>query len=124
MSIYSDIQTVLDDALHPDVQSYWKKKTGAHAEEYVVYTIGSDSAINADDEPLVRNANITVRYYFKESLLGTSEKRTKAQERADTIVSALESKGYSVPNGPQDIGDVDDIGYGVLLIECYKGRVV
>jgi hypothetical protein len=122
--IYGDIQTVLDTALYPDVLSYWMRKTGADADEYVVYTIDSDDATNADDEPLIRNANVAVRYYFKDSLIGTSTGRTKVQDRVGTIVSALESNGYSVPYGPQNIGDIDDIGYGVLLIECYKGRVV
>ena len=122
--IYGDIQTVLDTALYPDVLSYWMRKTGPDADEYIVYTIDSDEAINADDKPIVRNGNIAVRYYFKDSLIGTSAGRTKVQNRADTIISALESNGYSVPYGPQSIGDVDDIGYGVLLIECYKGRVV
>lgn len=122
--IYGDIQTVLDTALYPDVLSYWLRKTGADADEYIVYTIDSDEATNADDRPLIRNANVAVRYYFKDSLLGTSAGRTKVQNRAGTIVSALESNDYSVPYGPQNIGDIDDIGYGVLLIECYKGRVV
>jgi hypothetical protein len=124
MSVYSDVQTVLDNALYSDVLSYWMRKTGTDADEYVVYTIDSDEATNADDRPLIRNTNIAVRYYFKDSLIGTSAGRTKVQNRADAIVSALESNGYSVPYGPQNIGDIDDIGYGVLLIECYKGRVV
>lgn len=122
--IYGDIQTVLDTALYPDVLSYWMRKTGADADEYIVYTIDSDEATNADDRPLIRNTNIAVRYYFKDSLIGTSSGRTKVQNRVGTIVSALESNGYSVPYGPQNIGDIDDIGYGVFLIECYKGRVV
>ena len=122
--IYGDIQAVLDTALYPDVLSYWLRKTGPDADEYIVYTIDSDEAINADDKPIVRNGNIAVRYYFKDSLIGTSAGRTKVQNRADAIVSALENSDYSVPYGPQNIGDVDDIGYGVLLIECYKGRVV
>ena len=122
--IYSDIQTVLDNALYPDVLSYWLRKTGADADEYIVYTIDSDEATNADDRPLIRNTNIAVRYYFKDSLIGTSAGRTKVQNRASAIISALENNDYSVPYGPQNIGDIDDIGYGVFLIECYKGRVV
>lgn len=122
--IYGDIQTVLDTALYPDVLSYWMRKTGPDADEYIVYTIDSDEATNADDRPLIRNTDIAVRYYFKDSLIGTSAGRTKVQNRADTIISALENNDYSVPYGPQNIGDIDDIGYGVLLIECYKGRVV
>lgn len=122
--IYGDIQTVLDTALYPDVLTYWMRKTGTDADEHVVYTIDSDEATNADDKPWVRNANIAIRYYFKDSLIGTSAGRTKVQNRANAIVLALENSDYSVPYGPQNIGDVDDIGYGVLLIECYKGRVV
>ena len=124
MSVYSDVQTVLDNALYPAVLSYWMRKTGPDADEYIVYTIDSDEATNADDRPLIRNADVAVRYYFKDSLIGTSAGRMKVQSRAGTLVSALESNGYSVPYGPQNIGDIDDIGYGVLLIECYKGRVV
>lgn len=122
--IYGDVQTVLDTALYPDVLSHWLRKAGADADEYIVYTIDSDEAINADDRPLIRNANVAVRYYFKDSLIGTSAGRTKVQNRAETIITALESSDYSVPYGAQNIGDIDDIGYGVLLIECYKGRVV
>ena len=122
--IYSDIQTVLDNALYPDVLSYWLRKTGPDADEYVVYTIDSDEATNADDRPLIRNTNIAVRYYFKDSLITTSAGRTKVQNRAGAIIEALENNGYSVPFGAQSIGDIDDIGYGVFLIECYKGRVV
>lgn len=122
--IYSDIQTALDTALYPDVLSYWMRKTGPDADEYVVYTIDSDEATNADDKPWVRNANIAIRYYFKDSLIGTATGRAKVQNRISVIIDALEVNGYDVPFGPQNIGDIDDIGYGVFLVECYKGRVV
>ena len=122
--IYSDIQAVLDATLYPEVLSYWLRKSGTDANEYIVYTIDSDEAINADDRPLIRNANIAVRYYFKDSLLSTSSGRTKVQNRAEAIIVALEESEYTIPYGAQNIGDIDDIGYGVLLIECYKERVV
>ena len=40
------------------------------------------------------------------------------QEIEELIVSALEGAGFFNVRGPADIGDVDDVGYPVTLIEA------
>jgi hypothetical protein len=122
------VQTVLDSALlSKKIHSHWMRRSGAAdgaADEYVVYTLDGDDALYADDEPIVRNANIAIRYYYRDSYLDTNAGRQKIQERTEAIVAALESNGFAVPYGAFDAGDIDDIGYGTRIIECYYGRVV
>lgn len=129
MSILETVQTVLDDLLSADkVHSHWQRKAktkGQDPDEYIVYTLDGDPVgAYADDKPLMREANISVRYYYRESLTETPAGRSKIEDRAQSIVGALEAAGFSVPQGAFDGGDIDNIGFGVKIIECYFGRVV
>jgi hypothetical protein len=129
MSALETIQTVLDTLLYTDnVHVYWQRRTksaGRDPDEYVVYTLDGDPAsAYADDKPLIREANIAVRYYYRESLTETVAGRAKIESRAQSIVAALEAADFSVPQGAFDAGDIDDIGFCTKIIECYFGRVV
>lgn len=129
MSVLKTLQTVLDTLLYPDnIHVYWQRRTktgGRDPDEYVVYTLDGDPAgAYADDKPLTREANIAVRYYYRNNLIETSAGRDIIEERTQSIVEALEEADFSVPQGAFDGGDIDDIGYGTKIIECYYGRVV
>lgn len=116
------MQTTLDAAL--SIRSYWQRKSGTDANEYVVYTLGGDSAESfADDAPLTKNASVTVRYYYRADLLGTNAGRQAIEARETAIQAALEGAGFVVPNGKFDAGDVDDIGFYVTVFECEYWRV-
>lgn len=121
------LQVTLDTLLYPDgVHAYWqrKAKTG-DPDEYIVYTLDGDPAeFWADDETTIRTANIALRYYYRDTLLGTSAGRKKIRDRAAAIVAALEAAEFDVPNGAFDAGDIDDIGFGTTIIECFYGRAV
>jgi len=123
------IQTVLDTALYDDgVYVYWNKKaeaTGQDPDEYVVYTLSGDSNESfADDAPLVKSASVTVRYYYRNTLLDNYASRNKVKTNENKILEALYSNGFSVPNGAFDGGDIDDIGFSTIIIECEYWRVV
>lgn len=123
--IRSKVQTALDTALHPNVLSYWQRKSGKDADEYIVYTLSGDSTEDyADDSPITQNTSITVRYYYRAGKIGTHTGRESVKAREATIESALKSAGVSFPNGKFDAGDVDDIGYFVTVFECDYWRVV
>jgi len=129
MDIRGLAQTILDNALASDgVYSYWLRKTettGEDPDEYVVYTLDSDPAdAYADNEPLVRNANVAVRYYHRDSMLDTHTGRETIKAREIIIATALEQGGFSLPNGWFDAGDIDDIGFAATVFEGYYGRVV
>lgn len=122
-------QTTLDTALNTDkVRVHWIRKSetdGEDPDEYVVYTLDGDPAdAYADNVPLIRTANVAVRYYYREALLDTAAGRTAVKTREEQIATALEGGGFSLPNGWFDAGDIDDIGYGVTIFEAYIGRVV
>ena len=119
------IQQILDDALYPDVYSFWQRKSGADVDEYVVYTLGGDSNdFHADDNPLVNHANVTVRYYYRAEMLDTYSNRLKVQSRESQIEAALKTAGFVIPFGKFDGGDIDDIGFYVTIFECEYWQVV
>ena len=119
------MQTTLDAALHPHVYSYWQRKSGKDASEYIVYTLGGDSAEDfADNEPISKNASLTVRYYYRADLLDTNTGRQAIEARETAIQTAIEGAGFTIPEGKFDAGDVDDIGYYVTVFECDYWRVV
>ena len=98
--IYGDVQTVLDAALYLMCLSYWLRKTGADADEYIVYTNrlrrGHQRQMTVR---LIRNTNVAVRYYFKGFFDWHGNGQNKVQNRAGAIIEALENNGYSVPFG-------------------------
>ena len=119
------LQQTLDDALHPDVYSFWQRKSGADVDEYVVYTLGGDSNdFHADDNPLVNHANVTVRYYYRAEMLDTYTGRQAVQDREETIEAALKNAGFVIPFGKFDGGDIDDIGFYVTIFECEYWQVM
>lgn len=124
--IHGMVQTALDTALaESGVYSYWQRKSGPDADEYIVYTQAGDSGeAFADDAPLVKSAGITVRYYYRAEKLDSHAGRQAVKIRGEAIQTALEGAGFTVPFGPFDAGDVDDIGYFVIVFECEYSRVV
>lgn len=119
------IQTTLDTLLYPkNVYVYEQRKTGADADEYVVYSSGGDSKEDfADDKTLTKNTQITVKYYYRAEKLDNYVTRKKVREIENLIESSLESAGFEIPFGRFDAGDVDDIGYMVTVFECEYWRV-
>lgn len=129
MNIEDKIQTVLDAALYDDgVYSYWNRKTetaGQDPDEYIVYTFGGDdNEVFADDKPLVTTESVTVRYYFRDTLIDTYSGRKKVNSTKDKILKGLQDNGFSVPHGCFDAGDIDNIGFGTKIFECEYWRVV
>jgi hypothetical protein len=119
------LQQTLDDALYPDVYSFWQRKSGADVDEYVVYTLSGDSAeSHADNQPLAKNADVTVRYYYRASKLNTYDGRQAVEAREEQIQQALEDAGFTIPFGKFDGGDIDDIGFYVTVFECEYWRVI
>jgi hypothetical protein len=119
------VQTALDTALKGAVYAYWQRKSGPDADEYIVYTQAGDSKeAHADNSPIVQAGSITVRYYYRAEKLDTHVGREAVKSREAAIQSALEGAGFSIPFGPVDAGDVDDIGYFVTVFECDYWRAV
>lgn len=120
------VQTTLDNVLYPkNIFVYEQRKSGTDADEYVVYSLSGDIRESfADDKPLTKNANVTVRYYYRAEKLDNYSTKKEVREHEDLIESALEEAGFSIPFGRFDAGDVDDIGYFVTVFECEYWRVV
>lgn len=120
------MQETLDAALYPDVRVYWLRKSdGEDPDEYVVYTLDGDPVgAYADDVPLTRDANISVRYYYRDSMATANAGRMAIGTRENQIAAALVSAGFTLPNGYFDVGDIDDIGFGATIFEAYFSRVV
>lgn len=124
--IRSLVQTTLDAVLYPDVRVYWLRKSdGEDPDEYVVYTLDGDPVgAYADDVPLTRDANVSIRYYYRDSMTTTKTGRAAIGWREGQIAAALLAGGFTLPNGYFDVGDIDDIGYGTTIFEAYFSRVV
>ncbi len=119
------LQQTLDDALYPDVYSFWQRKSGADVDEYIVYTLGGDSnESHVDNKPLVNNASVTIRYYYRAEMLDTYTGRQVVQAREEAIETALKNAGFTIPFGRFDGGDIDDIGFYVTIFECEYWRVI
>lgn len=120
------VQTTLDTVLYPkNVYVYEQRKSGPDADEYVVYSFGGDSGEDfADDSVITKNAQVTVRYYYRAEKLDNYATRKKVREIEDLIESSLNTAGFEIPFGRFDAGDVDDIGYFVTVFECEYWRVV
>lgn len=120
------VQVTLDNVLYPkDIYVHEQRKTGPDADEYVVYSTSGDiREFYSDDVNKVRNANITIKYYYRAEKLNNYTTRQKVREIEDLIESALENAGIEIPFGKFDAGDVDDIGYMTTIFECEYWRVV
>lgn len=120
------VQTTLDTVLYPeDILVHEQRKSGPDADEYVVYSSSGDNREDfADDEVLIKNASVTVRYYYRAEKLDNYTTRKKVREVEDLIESSLEDAGFTIPFGRFDAGDVDDIGYMTTVFECEYWRVV
>lgn len=120
------IQTTLDTVLYPlDIFVYEQRKSGPDADQYVVYTTSGDiKEIFADNKVIVKNANATVKFYYRSENLDNYTTRESIREIENLIESSLESVGIETPNGFFDAGDVDDIGYHTTIFECEYWRAV
>lgn len=120
------VQVTLDNVLYPkDIYVHEQRKTGPDADEYVVYSTSGDiREFYSDDVNKVRNANITIKYYYRAEKLNNYTTRQKVREIEDLIESALENAGIEIPFGKFDAGDVDDIGFMTTIFECEYWRVV
>ena len=129
MNIREYVQTTLDTALFDDgVRVYWQRKAqtdGEDPDEYVVYTLDGDPAMNhADDKPLIRAGNVAIRYYYRDTLLDTFAGREQIAGREIQISAAVIAAGFVLPNGYFDSGDIDSIGFGTTIFDCDYWRVV
>jgi len=124
--IKDKLQLCLDNALYSqNIFVHEQKKSGPDANQYVVYSLSGDiKEAFADDIVNVKSANVTVRYFYRESLLEKYSTREAVRAIEDLIESVLEANGFEVPNGGFDAGDVDDIGYMVTVFECEYWRAI
>lgn len=124
--IKNKLQLCLDTVLYPlGIFVHEQKKTGADANQYVVYSFSGDvKQAFADDEVSVKSANLTVRYFYRESLLEKYSTKQAVRTIEKLIESTLESNGFEIPQGGFDAGDVDDIGFMVTVFECEYWRAV
>lgn len=120
------VQLTLDTVLYgKSIYVYEQRKIGVDADEYVVYSLSGDTREDfADDTALTKNANVTVKYFYRAEKLDNYSTRKKVREIEDLIESTLEDAGFIIPFGKFDAGDIDDIGYFVTVFECEYWRVV
>lgn len=120
------VQLTLDTVLYPkDIYVYEQRKSGPDVNEYVVYSSSGDNREDfADDKVLTKNANITVKYFYRSENLDNYSTRKKVREIEDLIETSLEDAGFEIPFGRFDGGDIDDIGYHTTIFECEYWRVV
>lgn len=120
------VQLTLDNVLYSkNIYVYEQRKSGRDADEYVVYSLSGDTREDfADDETMVKNANVTVKYFYRAEKLDNYTTRKKVREIEDIIETTLEESGFVIPFGKFDAGDIDDIGYFVTVFECEYWRVV
>ena len=103
--------------------SYEQGKSGIDADQYVVYSLGGDiKEYFTDDNALVKNANITIKYYWRSEKLDNYTSRQEVREIENLIEVTLETAGFEIPFGRFDAGDIEDIGYHTTIFECEYWR--
>ncbi|MPM44576.1 hypothetical protein SDC9_91255 [bioreactor metagenome] len=129
-TVRSLVQSTLDNAvLSAGVHSFWQKKNeiknDTNPDEYIVYTFdGAENGVFADNEPLMKRKDITLRYYCREEKIETEAGRAAVEGRIETILAAMKAAGFVTSTGAFDAGDIDDIGYMTTVIEFFYKRVV
>ena len=127
------LQTTLDHAfdyllIPVNIRVFWNRRSETAVEdpdEYIVYTLDSDPYDSyADDEPLTRTAEATVRYYYRDTFIDTRAGRAQIKSREAAIETALRSAGFTLPQGGFDAGDIDDIGFGTVVFPAEYWEVV
>ena len=120
------LQSSLDEVLFiKDILVYDQRKSGGDADKYVVYSVSADIKEEfADDETLIKNANVTVKFYYRSEILDSHDSRQLIRGIENLIEVTLEESGFIIPFGKFDGGDVDDIGYNTTIFECEYWRVV
>lgn len=120
------LQTTLDDVLYAkNIYVYEQRKTGADADQYVVYRMSGDVPENyGDDRVMSKSAKVTVLYFYRTDLLDNHDTRQQVREIENTIEDALEDAGFTIPFGRFDAGDVDDIGFFATVYECEYWRMI
>lgn len=120
------VQTTLDTVLYPKgIHVHEQRKSGPDANEYVVYSMSGDIKESfADDKANAKNANITVKYFYREDKLANYTTRQAVRAIEDLIETTLEANGFEIPFGRFDAGDIDGIGYMATIFECDYWRVV
>ena len=119
-------QLTLDTALTTyGIKSYDQRKSGLDASQYIVYSQQGDSEeIFSDDTVDVKNAGITLKYYYRTGLLESNSGRQTVRETEVLIEKSMAAAGFDLPFGKFDAGDVDDIEYFVTVFEFEYWRVV
>ena len=76
------VQITLDNVLYAEnIYVYEQRKSGADADEYVVYSLGGDGEeVFADDEALVKNASVTIRYFYRAEKLDNYVTKKKVRK--------------------------------------------
>lgn len=120
------IQTSLDDVLYPKgIYVFEQRKSGHDLDEYIVYTMSGDIREEyIDDKVVIKNANVTIKYYYRTDYMDNYEDKMHVREIEDLIETTLEDAGLEIPFGKFDGGDIDDIGYFTTIFECEWWRAV
>lgn len=130
IDIQSLVQSTLDNALAGSVYVFWQRKVeiedDSDHEEYIVYTRGNDEDLEKADngQVITKEADVTIRYYYKYELIGTAEGRARVKSRESQILSALKSAGFLCLYGFFDAGDVDSVGCFTSVAECSYWRAI
>ena len=121
-----DIQRILDAILSQDgVFSYWNQKTktkGEDPDEYVVYYLNSQyTDFSADNEDWKENRRATVIYFYRDSMLFTSDSRNTVERRINLIRNAFKSEKYRVVDF--DGGEIQQDGYLTTIFEIERWKI-
>lgn len=128
--IQSLVQSTLDNALMGTVYVFWQRKVeiegDPNPDEYVVYTRGTDDDLEEADngQVITKEADVTIRYYYKCELVESAEGRAMVKGRESTILTALKDAGFLCSGGFFDAGDVDAVGCFTSIAECSYWRAI
>ena len=126
------LQNVLDNYLYPEgVFTYWQNKAESdNSDEYFVYTLnGEEATVVGDNEVTQSETYITLRYFYRRHLLDDYKNTKKEQNRIFSVIDELRKHKFVIPDGPFDIGIIDDkslkeTDYNITLIELVYQRIL
>lgn len=122
------IQSTLDATFAAKkIRSFWNNRTeteDANKREYIIYSYsGGDVPDSADDDDLVKNCSVTIKYYYEKTLTASKSGRTSILDTINLIKSSLEARDIDVSE-PFDAGDINSNGFYTVIFECEIWSVI
>ena len=122
------VQSSLDTELNRiPIRSYWMQRQelddDQNPDEYIVYTaVEHEPEAGADGKGLIYRSYVTLRYFVRESWIGSGEKYHLIRQHMNAIRTAMIKNDFDCGSW-QNVGDVDGISFTTFILSAQYSEV-